>query len=161
MNECLLYTGCALPDVYLSNGFVMSDQDPSRTEVADAHALHRALALCIVNEARPLDCNAFRFLREILELNRRELAETLGVHLGSIRNWENTSGKMPKAADRFVRALVLMKLSSSTCFNASVSLMGKLDNSAAWRDGLGAPSGYVCQRQDSTWSCSKCSPTAE
>ena len=161
MNESLLYTGCALSGVYLVNGFVMSDQDPSCAEIADAQALHRALALCIVHEARPLDRNALRFLREVLELNRRELADTLGVHLGSIRNWENTSGKMPKAADRFVRALVLMKLSSSTCFNASISLMGRLDNSAAWRDGLGAPTGYVCQRQDSTWSCSKCSPTTE
>jgi DNA-binding transcriptional regulator YiaG len=99
------YRESGLRNVWLVNG-VRQRQTPygPATSIANVAALHRAIGLWIVRKPGRLTGAELRFLRQELDLSQRRLAEILGCEEQTVSLWERR-GRMPKVADRFVRAL--------------------------------------------------------
>ena len=99
------YTECGLNNVWLVNGF-KDHETPYGKGVAiqDADGLHRVIALGLVHHKPRLSGGEFRFLRKELDLSQAGLARVLGNDEQSVARWEK-SGRVPKMAERFLRAL--------------------------------------------------------
>lgn len=99
------YMECGLNNVWLVNGFE-EHQTPYGKGVAieDADGLHRVIALGLVSHKPRLSGGEFRFLRKELDLSQAALARILGNDEQSVARWEK-SGRVPKMAERFLRAL--------------------------------------------------------
>lgn len=100
------YTECGLPNVWLVNGY-----RPHKTPYGDAiivenvEQLHRAIALQLVGHKPRLSGAEFRFLRKELDLSQAKLASYFGYDAQSVALWEKGKVRVPKWADRFLRAL--------------------------------------------------------
>jgi putative transcriptional regulator len=99
------YTECGLPYIWLANGY-HSIETPygSATKIDNVDGLRRAIALSIVRDRPHLTGAEFRFLRTELDLSQARLAAYFGYEAQSVALWEKR-GKVPKWADRFLRAL--------------------------------------------------------
>jgi DNA-binding transcriptional regulator YiaG len=99
------YTECGLPNIWLANGYraIETKYGPA-TQIEHVEALHRAIALAIVRHRPHLTGSEFRFLRTELDLSQARLATYFGYDAQSVAIWEK-KGKVPKWADRFLRAL--------------------------------------------------------
>ena len=99
------YTDCGLRNVWLANGFSRR-KTPYGPGVAieGLPALHRAIGLWLVGKPRRLTGAEIRFLRKELDLSQKALAAIVGQSEQTVSLWERR-GRIPKTADRFVRAL--------------------------------------------------------
>ena len=99
------YTDCGLRNVWLANGF-RRRKTPYGPGVAieGLPALHRAIGLWLVKKPRRLTGAEIRFLRKELDLSQKALAEIVGQTEQTVSLWERR-GRIPKTADRFIRAL--------------------------------------------------------
>ena len=99
------YTECGLPNIWLVNGYqtIETSYGPA-TKVDRVEALHKTIALSIVRDRPHLTGSEFRFLRTELDLSQARLASYFGYNEQAIAIWEK-KGKVPKWADRFLRAL--------------------------------------------------------
>lgn len=99
------YLECGLPDVWLVNGYQpLSTPYGDGVAVENVEALHRAIAMHLVQRAEPLTGAEFRFLRIELDLSQARLAAYFGNDAQSVALWEKR-GKIPAWADRFLRAI--------------------------------------------------------
>lgn len=99
------YLECGLPDVWLVNGYQpLSTPYGDGVTVENVEALHRAIAMHLVERAGPLTGAEFRFLRIELDLSQARLAAYFGNDAQSVALWEKR-GKIPAWADRFLRAI--------------------------------------------------------
>jgi putative zinc finger/helix-turn-helix YgiT family protein len=78
--------------------------------IPNPEALHRALALGIVEANRPLLGAELRFLRKLLDLGAADFAALVGVDSKTLSRWENGRQAMGKVAERLVRLLVHARL---------------------------------------------------
>lgn len=101
----LHYTSCGLQNVWLLNGYKRekTSYGPA-VAIEDSDGLHRAIALLLVNRKPRLSGAEFRFLRKELDMSQSRLAHVLGNDAQSVALWEKR-GRVPKWADRFLRAL--------------------------------------------------------
>ena len=99
------YTDCGLRNVWLANGF-RRRKTPYGPGVAieGLPALHRAIGLWLVGKPRRLTAAEIRFLRKELDLSQKALAAIVGQTEQTVSLWERR-GRIPKTADRFIRAL--------------------------------------------------------
>lgn len=99
------YTESGLRNVWLVNGYKRhkTAYGPGRS-IEDAHGLHRTIALWIIANRKRLSGSELRFLRKELDLSQAQLARMLGCEEQTVSLWER-QGRMPKMADRFVRAI--------------------------------------------------------
>ncbi len=99
------YTNCGLRNVWLMNGFRRhrTSYGPG-ISIDELPGLHRAIGLWIVQKPKPLTGAELRFLRQELDLSQKRLAEIVGQTEQTVSLWERR-GRIPKIADRFVRAL--------------------------------------------------------
>ncbi|MGH7091347.1 MAG: helix-turn-helix domain-containing protein, partial [Stellaceae bacterium] len=72
--------------------------------IENVEGLHNAIALLLVNHKPRLSGAEFRFLRKELDMSQARLAHVLGNDAQSVALWEKR-GRVPKWADRFLRAL--------------------------------------------------------
>lgn len=99
------YLECGLPDVWLASGYrPVSTPYGDGVAVENVEALHRAIAMHLVQRAGPLTGAEFRFLRIELDLSQARLAAYFGNDAQSVALWEKR-GKVPAWADRFLRAI--------------------------------------------------------
>jgi DNA-binding transcriptional regulator YiaG len=99
------YQGAGLRDVWLVNGYreVKTSYGKAVT-IADLPGLHRTIGLALAAKRAPLTGAELRYLRKELGLSQRALADALGCEEQTVSLWERR-GRLPKMADRFVRAI--------------------------------------------------------
>ncbi len=104
----LHYVACGLDNIWLLNGFVVSDTPYGRgVAVEDADGLHRAIAHALVSDKQPIAGQELRFLRKHMNLSQQGLANLLGSSGQRIARWEKGQSGIDPAAERLVRLLVL------------------------------------------------------
>lgn len=99
------YTDCGLRNVWLANGYRRA-KTPYGAGIAieGVPALHRAIGLWLAKKPGRLSGAEIRFLRKELDLSQKALAEIVGQTEQTVSLWERR-GRIPKTADRFIRAL--------------------------------------------------------
>jgi putative transcriptional regulator len=100
------YTESGLRNVWLVNGYsVRKTPYGEGVAIENLEGLHRAIARQIVRLPRPLTGAEFRFLRKELELSQASLADYLGCDVQALARWEKAKSRIPKPAERLLRAL--------------------------------------------------------
>jgi putative transcriptional regulator len=121
------YTESGLQNIWLANGYVKRETaDGVAVAIHDLDELHDAIGRTLA--MRPhLTGAGLRFLRQELNLSQRRLGEMLGASEESVSLWER-KGKIPKSADRIVRALYLEKLDGNVHITQMIERLVTLDD---------------------------------
>jgi len=103
------YQECGLRNVWLANGYHEHDT-PYGTGVSieNVEGLHRLIGRQLATEKPNLTGAEFRFLRKELGLSQSRLSNWWGYGEQTVALWEKR-GRVPKIADRFIRAIYLEK----------------------------------------------------
>jgi len=121
------YTECGLPNIWLANGYqTLETPYGPATRVERADVLHKAIALSIVRDRPRLTGSEFRFLRIELDLSQARLAGYFGYDAQSVAIWEK-KGKVPKWADRFLRALYQETIAGNAQIQQIIDRLGDMD----------------------------------
>lgn len=100
------YTESGLRNVWLVNGYTLRKTPYGKGVSIDSlEDLHRAIARQVVRLPRPLTGAEFRFLRKALDLSQAGLADYLGCNVQALARWEKGESRIPKPAERLLRAL--------------------------------------------------------
>jgi DNA-binding transcriptional regulator YiaG len=100
------YTEVGLQNVWLANGYNERTTAYGKSvSIDDADGLHLAIGLEITRQSY-LTGGKFRFLRKELDLSQQRVADLLGTSEQTVALWEK-QGKIPKTADRMLRAIYL------------------------------------------------------
>lgn len=122
------YTGCGLPNIYLSNGYAEVDTPFGKSvSIDDVEGLHRAIGMEIVNREPTLSGQEFRFLRKELLLSQDKLGGLLGRDSQTIALWEKEKGDMPKMADMLLRAIYTEHLNENVQIMNMIERLNELD----------------------------------
>lgn len=101
------YSECGLDDVWLANGYTVIDTPYGEAVAVEAaRALHRVIALDLVNSMPKLSGPQFRFLRDQLDLTQAGLAKLFGNDAQTIARWEK-SAEVPALANQLIRQIYL------------------------------------------------------
>jgi DNA-binding transcriptional regulator YiaG len=120
-------TGCGLRNVWLLNGYqVCKTPYGKAVSIDDLEGLHRAIALHLIEAKPQLSGAEFRFLRKEPDVSQARLAEIIGNTAQSVALSEK-SGRVPKWADRLVRALYREHVSGNANLTALVERLNSLD----------------------------------
>lgn len=121
------YTESGLRNVWLENGY-REEVTPYGKGVAieDVEGLHKVIGISLAKEKPTLTGLEFRFLRKELGLSQARLAQWWGYDAQSVANWEKR-GKVPKIADRFIRAFYLEKISGNPSVVEIVERLSDMD----------------------------------
>jgi|SRR5450830_564112 len=100
------YTGSGLEGIYLKNGYTIVESSYGQgVKIEDVEGLHRAIALDILRQKKPMTGHQFRFLRKEQDLVQEEAAALFRVDVQTIANWEKKGGDpVPGASDIAMRA---------------------------------------------------------
>lgn len=121
------YTGCGLDNVWLENGYKEWNTPYGKgVSVEDADSLHKLLATDVAKKEGPLSKKEFRFLRNMLCLSQKNLAEMVGVSEQAVSLWERY-GKFPKVQDAVIRTLVLDALDGHGDMKAAIERTNIVD----------------------------------
>lgn len=101
------YTGCGLPDVWLTNGYTVRQTAYGQAvSIENVEGLHKAIACDLINYKAKLTGTELRFLRKEMGMSQNRLADLLGSSEQTLSLWER-KGNVPKWADRMVRLFYL------------------------------------------------------
>lgn len=126
--EPLHYVACGLDNIWLLNGFVVSDtRYGPGVAVEDADGLHRALAHTLVSDKQPISGQELRFLRKHMNLSQQGLATLLGSSGQRIARWEKGQSGIDPAAERLVRLLVLNWLQENRDVQQALEELAEMD----------------------------------
>ena len=99
------YTESGLRNVWLSNGYRIEKTAYGKGVVFEnIPSLHRAIGKHIVTTSPRLTGPEVRFLRSEMELSQAALAGLFGNDAQTVALWEKGKVKVPKWADRLLRA---------------------------------------------------------
>ncbi|MDX2457628.1 MAG: transcriptional regulator [Gammaproteobacteria bacterium] len=122
------YTGCGLPNIYLSNGYAEVNTPFGKSvSIDDMEGLHRAIGMEIVNREPTLSGQEFRFLRKELLLSQDKLGGLLGRDSQTIALWEKEKGDLPKMADMLLRAIYTEHLNENVQIMNMIERLNELD----------------------------------
>lgn len=122
------YSGCSLPNIYLSNGYTEIETPFGKSvSIDDVEGLHRAIGMEIVNKEPTLSGPEFRFLRKELELSQDKLGGLLGRDSQTIALWEKEKGDLPKMADMLLRAIYSEHLNENVQIINMIERLNELD----------------------------------
>lgn len=122
------YTGCGLPNIYLSNGYAeVGTPFGKSVSIDDVEGLHRAIGMEIVNREPTLSGQEFRFLRKELLLSQDKLGGLLGRDSQTIALWEKEKGDLPKMADMLLRAIYTEHLNENVQIMNMIERLNELD----------------------------------
>ena len=122
------YTGCGLPNIYLSNGYTEIETPYGKSvSIDNVEGLHRAIGLEIVNKEPDLSGPEFRFLRKELELSQDKLGGLLGRDSQTIALWEKEKVDLPKMADMLLRAIYTENLNGNVHIKDMIERLNELD----------------------------------
>jgi|CXWL01.1.fsa_nt_gi DNA-binding transcriptional regulator YiaG len=148
MNRLYHYTGCALPNVYLENGYeLVKSPYGEGVTIHDIDGLHAALGAVVVADAAPLTGADFRFLRQELGLSQAALGDLVGKDEQAVARWEKgKSKKVDATADRLLRLLYKDATLGKKKFATMIEFLRKLESTPP------APKSFVAREVDSAWS---------
>ena len=107
----LHYLDCGLDNIYLKNGFEVSEDDGDKfLTVTDLDGLHRAIGLHIVLGRKAPSGKELRFLRNEMDMSQNELATMLGLSDQSVARWEKEQCDINGAAVFALRVIYLLSL---------------------------------------------------
>lgn len=121
------YTESGLQNVYLSNGYkTRQTEGGEAVAIADVEGLHQAIGRELA--IRPhLTGAGLRFLRKELGLSQHRLGATVGAAVESVSLWERR-GRIPKSADRIVRAMYLEHLDGNAHITQMIQRLIDMDS---------------------------------
>lgn len=106
------YVESGLDNVYLLNGFT-TEEDPEYGPLVTFHnpdMMHRAIAIGIIEEGRPLTGPEFKFLRRLRKMTQAKVAEFFGVDAQTVANYEKGTSPIPKSSDTVWKAEYLLSI---------------------------------------------------
>ena len=122
------YTESGLRNVWLANGFKAHKTVHGKGVAFDnVDGLHRAIGHSICLHSPRLKGAELRFLRHELDLSQSALAGLLGNDAQSIALWEKSKVKVPKWADRLMRALYREHLGENVKIRALVEKAANME----------------------------------
>jgi len=105
------YKGCMLDNIYLQNGFKVTEIDGEKhTSIEDLDSLHQAIGLHIVLERKAPSGKELRFLRTEMRMTQAELAQVLGVTDQSVARWEKEQFESKGGALAALRMIYIVSL---------------------------------------------------
>lgn len=108
------YRECGLEHVYLRNGFERQNTKYGEAiKIHDIDGLHRAIGLYLIRQKKPLSGAEFRFLRHELGFSQATLGEWLGKSGQSVARWEKSENPADSTADRLLRVIYELKITTS------------------------------------------------
>lgn len=129
----LHYTSCGLRNAWIANGYhVRRTAYGKAVAIEDVDGLHQVIAKRLIATKPRLSGAELRFLRLELGMSQAVLASILGNDAQTISLWER-AGRVPKWADRFVRALYREKAEGNAQIIALVDRLKKLNGSGGKR----------------------------
>ena len=122
------YTGCGLPNIFLTNGYrEVGTPYGTTVSIDDVEGLHQAIGREIVNKEPALSGPEFRFLRKELELSQDKLGGLLGRDAQSIALWEKEKTELPRMADMLLRAIYTENLNGNVQIKSMIERLNELD----------------------------------
>ena len=122
------YVESGLPNVWLSNGFVVKETAYGEAvAITDVKGLHDVIGKALAEKPAALTGSEFRFLRKELGLSQESLAEIVGVTGQAVAIWEKTD-KVPTVNDRYLRGLYLEAKTGEADLMAAINSINKLDH---------------------------------
>lgn len=136
MKEAFHYVACGLPNVWLENGYELSEGPNGKPQVKiyKLEELHDAIGLVLTEKDELLTGDEIRFLRTELGMSRKVLGEYLDNSPETIKKWESGENKIIKTADIVLRALYREYHKENSQVKALVDTITHLDNAAAKRE---------------------------
>lgn len=121
------YQECGLRNVWLANGY-QEHETPygAGVSIEDVEGLHRLIGEKLATEKPSLTGAEFRFLRKELGLSQSRLAHWWGYDAQSVALWEKR-GRVPRIADRFIRAIYLEKTAGNTSITEIIERLADAD----------------------------------
>jgi len=106
------YKSCGLDYVYLLNGYEEKETPyGSGVSFRAADKLDNVLASMVVATPGRLRGQEVRFIRSMLDLSQKQLADRLGVSRVTVARWEGKSSTpIPGAADRLLRMIYAIEM---------------------------------------------------
>ncbi len=102
------YTECGLDNVYLSNGFKITESaSGTGISVHDLDGLYVVIGKSLEAKSSPLSPKEFRFLRVELDLSQKAVAGLMEKSDQTIAKWEKGDVKIPILADKAIRDLYM------------------------------------------------------
>lgn len=100
------YTESGLTNIRLVNGYrKVRTSEGTGVSIEDVDGLHRVIARHLVHHKPRLAGKEFRFLRTELDMSQAKLAQMLGTTDQAVARWERGRSRVPKMAERFLRAI--------------------------------------------------------
>lgn len=123
------YTESGLDDVWLLNGFILTDGPYGRgVSIEDLDGLHATIGARLAQGAASLSPKEVRFLRHELDLSQVALAALLGVDAQTVARWEKPGQTpIPGPAERLLRAIYLQQIDGAPSFSQLLDDLAKLD----------------------------------
>ena len=104
VRQPLQYLACGLDDVYLVNGFTITESEGEEVlSVENIDDLHEAIAIKLITSSAKLKPAEFRFLRNNMDLTQGELGERLGVDVQMVGRYERDEHGIPPPVDQLLR----------------------------------------------------------
>lgn len=102
------YTACGLDNIWLKNGYEISESPDGRgVSIHDLDSLHKLIADGVVNKPAPLNGKEFRFLRMEMDLSQKAVGDLMDKTDQMIARWEKGSNAVPVLADVAIRNLYM------------------------------------------------------
>ncbi|MDD2608829.1 MAG: transcriptional regulator [Giesbergeria sp.] len=120
------YTESGLQNIWLANGY--AKRTTAQGEAVAIHALdtlHNAIGRILATRPK-LTGAGLRFLRQELGLSQKRLGDTVGASEETVSLWERR-GRIPKSADRIVRAIYLEHLDGNVHVTQMIQRLIELD----------------------------------
>jgi len=122
------YTSCGLDNIYLKNGFEVSDASEGKgIAIHDIDTLHRVIAKGIVDQPAPISGKEFRFLRIELDLSQKAIGDLMDKTDQMIAKWEKGANNIPVLADKAIRDLYMDSIGESHIADF-LTILKDLDN---------------------------------
>ena len=128
------YTESGLRGVWLANGY-RRHKTPYGEGIsfADVDGLHRAIGHALAGKPGRLTGTEFRFLRKEMELSQDALGGYLGVDSQAVARWERGVTRVPRWADRFLRAVWREHTEGNARISELANWLGQVDERPATR----------------------------
>lgn len=123
----LNYRECGLKNVWLRNGYKEKDTPYGKAiSIQNVEGLHRALATLLAKHKPRLTGSEFRFLRKELDRSQEAVGRLFEYPAKTVALWEKT-GRIPKLADRAIRAIYREVNEGNTSFKDIVECLNDMD----------------------------------
>lgn len=129
------YLECGLPNVWLANGYEISDTPYGRgVSIRDVHGLHRCIARVLCKKPTGLTGAEFRFLRRELDFSQEMMGALLGRTKRQIGNIERGEDLVKEPFNRLIRHIYLARIDPSNSYLELFNRLRSID--VEWHDQL-------------------------